>query len=233
MTVMDLRADTELRPTPAPKRGGGLLRRKAHPVRSTASHRHSRRVAMLRVVLPASALVLLVLLVIWPSLKPMEKGFQLGFADLAPTSVENLSMVNAHFHGIDKRNNPFAVTADRGTEEDPKNGVMVLDNPKADFVTQSGAGVYIEAKLGTYYQQEQWLDLEGDVNLYHDQGYEMHTQRARVNLKDSSAEGHDPVTGKGPQGRLDGQGFRLSDEGKKIVITGQSGMTLKGAGKKK
>ena len=227
MISMDLRADTDIRPPTAHTRGH------PHPVKPAAHRRHSRRVGVLRVVLPASALVLLVLLGLWPSLRGIDERFQVGFATLAPTAVENLSMVNARYHGVDKRNNPFTVTADRGTEEDPKNGVMVLDNPKADFVTQSGAGVYIEARLGTYYQLEQWLDLEGDVSLYHDQGYEMHTQRARINLKDATAEGHDPVTGKGPQGRLDGKGFRISDEGRKIAVTGQSGMSLKGAGTKK
>ena len=225
---MDLRADSDMRPKAAPYK-----RAHPHPVKPVAHRAHSRRVGILRVALPATALVLLVLLGLWPQLRGSDDRFQVGFANLKPDAVENLSMVNARYQGIDKRNNPFAVTADKGTEEDPKNGVVVLDNPKADFVTQSGAGVYIEARLGTYYQHEQWLDLEGDVNLYHDQGYELHTQRARINLKDSSAEGHDLVTGKGPQGRLDGKGFRITDEGRKIVVTGQSGMTLKKAGQKK
>lgn len=224
---MDLRADSDLRPASVSKRV------RPHPVKPVAHRRHSRRVSVLRVVLPASALVLLVSLGLWPAMRGGDDRFQVGFATLAPTAVENLSMVNARYQGVDRHNKPFTVTADQGVEEDPKNGVVVLDNPKADFVTQSGAGVYVEARLGTYYQQEQWLDLEGDINLYHDQGYELHTQRARINLKDSTAEGHDPVTGKGPQGRIDGQGFRLSDEGRRIVVTGQSGMSLKGAGKKK
>lgn len=227
MTSMDLRADSELRPSSRPGRPH------PHPVKPVAHRRHSRRVGVLKVVLPASALVLLVVLGLWPSLRGDDDRFQVGFADLTPTAVENLSMVNARYHGVDKRNNPFAVTAERGTEEDPKNGVVVLDNPKADFITQGGAGVYVEARLGTYYQQEQWLDLEGDVNLFHDQGYELHTQRARVHLKDGTAEGSDPVNGRGPQGRLDGQGFQISDQGRKIVVKGQSGMSLKGAGKTK
>ncbi|MBR9972030.1 LPS export ABC transporter periplasmic protein LptC [Magnetospirillum sulfuroxidans] len=225
--MVDLRADSDLRPKP--ERG----RSHPHPVKPVAHRMHSRRVGLLRVALPATALVLLVLLGLWPQLRGNDERFQLGFAKLTPNAVENLSMINARYQGVDKRNNPFAVTADRGVEEDPQNGVVVLDNPKADFVTQGGAGVYIEAKLGTYYQQEQWLDLEGDVNLYHDQGYELHTQRARINLKDSTAEGHDPVTGNGPQGRLNGKGFRILDEGRQIIVTGQAGMSLKGAGRKK
>lgn len=224
---MDLHADTPVPPS------SGRKRNHPHPVGASSHRVHSRRVGVLKVVLPASALVLLVVLGLWPYMRANDDRFQVGFANLAPTAVENLSMVNARYHGIDKHNKPFTITSDLGTEEDPKNGVVVLDNPKADFVTQSGAGVYVEAKLGTYYQTEQWLDLEGDVNLFHDQGYEMHTQKARINLKDSTAEGHDPVTGRGPQGRIDGKGFRILDEGRKIIITGQSGVHLKGTGRKK
>lgn len=226
MTKMDLRADSDLGPPRSTKRP------KPHPAHGMGRG-HSRRVGVLRVVLPATALVLLVALGVWPYLHSSDDRFQVGFANLSPAAVENLSMVNARYHGIDKRNKPFTVTADQGTEEDPKNGVVVLDNPKADFVTQSGAGVYVEAKLGTFYQTEQWLDLEGDVNLYHDQGYEMHTQRARIDLKNGTAEGHDPVTGRGPQGNLAGKGFRILDQGRRIVVTGQSGVNLKGAGRKK
>ena len=207
-------------------------RRRPHPVGAGRSP-HSRRIGLLRVALPATALGLVVLLGLWPYLRGSDTRFQLGYASLTPTAVENLSMVNARFHGIDRHNRPFAITADRGTEEDAANSVVVLDSPKADFVTESGAGVYVEAKLGTYYQKEQWLDLEGDINLFHDQGYELHTQRARIDLKAATAEGHEPITGIGPQGRLEGNGFRLLDGGRRIIILGRSGMSLKGAGKKK
>ena len=225
---MALRAHADLRPPPPPRR----RREREHPARMPAHRRYSRFVGMMKVVLPATAVVLLGLVVAWPRLTTTEDRFQVGFSDLRSSSVQNLSMVNARFFGVNKRNQPFTVTADVATEDEPASGVIVLDQPKADFLTPSGHGVYVEARRGFYYQKQQMLDLEGEVNLFHDQGYELHTEKVRVDLVHATAEGKVPVTGQGPQGRIDGQGFKILEKGAQVVVTGKSMLNLKGAGSK-
>lgn len=221
---MVLRADADQRPTPPRRR-----REPDHPVSGTAHRRYSRFVGIMKVVLPSLAVVLLGLVVAWPRLSNDDERFKVGFANLSPQSVESLQMINARYYGIDGRNRPFTVTADLATEQAPASGMIELDQPKADFTTQSGSGVYVEAIRGHYNQKTQMLDLEGEVNLFHDEGYELHTEQARINLATSLAEGHEPVTGNGPQGRIDGQGFRIVDKGKQIMVLGRSGLNLKGA----
>lgn len=226
---MVLRADTDPRPTPPPRR----RRPPDHPIRIPAHRRYSRFVGFMKVLLPALAVVLLGMVVAWPRLSSDEERFQLNFADISQRAVENLQMVNARYYGIDNRNHPFTVTADLAREEPPGSGIMALEHPKADFTTREGHGVYVEAARGYYRQKEQVLDLEGEVSLFHDEGYELHTEKARVDLVRSLAEGRVPVTGNGPQGRLQGQGFRLLEKGRQIEILGRSGLSLKGAGGKK
>lgn len=223
---MALRADADLRPPSRPRRPH------AHPVRVPAHRRYSRFVGLMKVVLPALAVVLLGLVMAWPRLTANDDRFQVGFSVLSPTSVESLSMVNARFFGINARNQPFTITADVATEDNPGSGVIVLDQPKADFMTLKGAGVYIEARRGFYYQKQQLLDLEGEVNMFHDEGYELHTEKARIDLVRSTVEGNVPVIGQGPQGRIDGQGFRILDKGAQVLVIGKSSVNLKGAGAK-
>jgi len=225
---MALRAHADLRPPPPPRR----RREREHPARVPAHRRYSRFVNLMKVVLPATAVVLLGLVVAWPRLATHEDRFQVGFSDLKSSSVENLSMVNARFFGVNKRNQPFTITADVATEDEPASGVIVLDQPKADFLTPSGYGIYVEARRGFYYQKQQMLDLEGEVNLFHDQGYELHTEKARIDLVNATAEGKVPVAGQGPQGRIDGQGFKILEKGAQVVVTGKSMLNLKGAGSK-
>jgi lipopolysaccharide export system protein LptC len=230
---MSLHADADLRPSrpsrpPRPSR----WRRVAHPTRAGGHHRYSRFVGMMKLVLPSLAALLLGLVAVWPKLTAHDDRFQIGFANLSPNSVENLSMVNARFFGLNRRNQPFTLTADVATEDEPGSGLIVLDQPKADFLTPGGKGVYIESRRGFYNQKTQLLDLEGEVNLFHEEGYEMHTEKARVDLKTSTAEGNVPVKGQGPQGLIDGQGFRILDKGAQVVVTGRSSMNLKGAGSK-
>ena len=228
---MVLRADSDQRPTPPRRR-----READHPVRhghsgqhGPAHRRYSRFVGFMKVVLPALAVVVLGLVVAWPRLSSDDERFKVGFASISPQAVESLQMINARYYGIDKHNRPFTVTADLATEQAPASGMIVLDHPKADFTTEGGAGVYVEAIRGHYNQKSQMLDLEGEVSLFHDQGYELHTEKARIDLTTSLAEGHEPVTGNGPQGRIDGQGFRIFDKGKQIMVLGRSNLNLKGA----
>lgn len=205
--------------------------RREPPVRVPAHRRYSRMVGFLKVLLPAVAAVLLGLIVAWPRLTGTDDRFHIGFASIGPDAVESLSMVNARYFGIDEENRPFTVTADVATEEKP-NSIVVLESPKADFTTKSGANVYIEARQGFYHQKTQMLDLVGDVALYHDQGYELHTQEAQIDLARSSARGEAPVTGHGPQGALDGEGFEIRDGGAQVLVTGRSTLRLKGATRK-
>jgi lipopolysaccharide export system protein LptC len=201
--------------------------------RAGGHHRYSRVVSTLRLVLPALAAILLGLVVAWPRLTSNDDRFQLGYSNLSPSTVQNLSMVNARFYGLNRRNQPFTLTADVATEDEPGSGLIVLDQPKGDFVTNGGKGVYVEARRGFYQQKAQLLDLEGEVNLYHEDGYELHTEKARVDLKTSDVVGTVPVQGRGPQGLIDGSGFRIREKGAKVEVTGRSQMNLKGAGAKK
>jgi lipopolysaccharide export system protein LptC len=228
---VSLHADADLRP-PRPPRPARRRPGTAHPVQTGGHHRYSRFVGTMKLVLPSVAAVILGLVIAWPELTSHDDKFKIGFAQLSPNSVENLSMVNARFFGINRRNQPFTVTADVATEDEPGSGLIVLDQPKADFLSPSGKGIYVESRRGFYNQKTQLLDLEGEVNLYHEDGYEMHTEKARVDLKASTAEGHVPVTGHGPQGKIDGEGFRILDKGQQVVVTGRSSMNLKGAGSK-
>jgi lipopolysaccharide export system protein LptC len=233
---MTLHADSDLRPqTPSSRRALIRLprRRAAKPAKvSGIHHRYTRMVGTLRLVLPALAAILLGLVVAWPKLTSNDDRFQLGFSQLSPSSVQNLSMVNARFQGLNRRNQPFTLTADVATEDEPGSGLIVLDAPKGDFLTSGGKGVYVEARRGFYRQKDQMLDLEGEVALFHEDGYELHTQKATVDLRTSDVVGTVPVTGNGPQGRIDGTGFRMREKGTRIEVTGQSKLKLKGAGSK-
>lgn len=226
---MSLHADSDLRPSPPPRR---RFRRVAHPIQKAGHHRYSRMVGMLKLVLPGLAAVLLGLVIAWPRLTANDDRFQIGFAQLSPSEVESLSMVNARFFGLNRRNQPFNLTADVATEDSPGAGLIVLDQPKGDFLTSGGKGVYVEARRGFFQQKLQVLDLEGEVNLYHEDGYELHTEKARIDLKTSDVVGTVPVQGQGPQGRIDGTGFRIREKGAKVEVTGRSKMNFKGAGSK-
>jgi lipopolysaccharide export system protein LptC len=197
----------------------------------SASHRHySRFVRVMKILLPSLAAVLLALVVVWPRLRFDDTRFRIGFAKLSPQSVQTLAMQNARYLGLDENNQPYSVTSDRATQEEAQPDIIDLDQPKADFTSKDGSAIFVQADRGYYHQKAQVLDLVGTVNLYHEKGYELHTERAEVNLADSSAHGEVPVNGQGTQGLLQGEGFQIRNKGSEVLVTGKSELTLKAVG---
>ncbi|MDP4797014.1 MAG: LPS export ABC transporter periplasmic protein LptC, partial [Rhodospirillales bacterium] len=111
--------------------------------------------------------------------------------------------------------------------------VVELDSPKADILLEDNTWLVLTAKRGIFGREAEALDLVGSVVLYHDSGYEFLTEKAKIDLKKSIAEGDQPIRGQGPFGNLQAEGFRLVDKGKKIYFTGKSKLTIyPGAGQR-
>lgn len=191
--------------------------------------RYSRYVSLMKVLLPSLAALLIGLMVAWPQLTRQDDRFSVGFAKLDPKSVDTLSMVNPRYFGSDDKRQLYTVTADVATQADPSAMVIALESPKADVTLKSGKGVVLNADVGYFRQKDQTLDLMGQVDLYHDDGYEMHTSSARVDLAAGTAQGDQPVQGHGPFGQLDAEGFRMTDKGRLVYFTGHAKAVLKPA----
>ena len=98
--------------------------------------------------------------------------------------------------------------------------------PKADITLEDGTWLVLTANDGEYSREEKALNLAGQVNLYHDSGYEFRTERAAIDLTTGTALSNDPVSGQGPFGRLAAAGFRMMNKGKVIHFLGKSKLTL-------
>jgi lipopolysaccharide export system protein LptC len=206
------RSQRSTRPRPAP----------------ATSDRYSRRVALLKVVLPVIGTALLCLVSAWSRLPMLLDSVRLGFAAIDLRDARELRMVNPRYAGLDRYNRPFAVTAAIGRQAPDRNDVMALEQPKAAMTVHGGASVVVTAATGIYQSQAQLLDLFEDVNLVHQDTTRFVTQRAHLSLADNSAEGHEPIEGHGPSGDIAGEGFLILSKGDTIIFSGQSSLLLKG-----
>ncbi len=205
--------------------GGG----RHQPPRLSLSDRYSVFVGFMKVLLPATAAALILLVVAWPQFAIEEEGFRLSVSKLAPGQAESLTMLNARFEGIDERNRPYTVTADIATQSENDKDLMTLERPKADITLADGAWLALTAKSGEYRKEAQVLDLIGSVNLFHDKGFELRTESARVHLDEGIAEGAQPVEGQGSIGTITAEGFRVLDRGARIFFLGRSHLVIERA----
>lgn len=218
---MDLRADIR-------DRMGNQPRKLLKPAGRLVLVRYSRFVNLMKRLLPAMAAAILGLLVVWPKLQVASFSVG-GLPRLNTKNVDTLSMLNPHYYGTDEKNLPFTITADVATQTDPQNLVVSLEKPVADLTQKSGASIVINSDVGFFRQKDEILDLLGHVDLYQDNGYEVHTESARMQVAQGNATGDQPTHGQGPTGTIEGEGFRLWDRGRVIVFTGKAKAVLNAA----
>lgn len=196
---------------PPPKKAGG---------------RYTRFVQLMKLVLPSIAVIVAATVVILPQIQDRVEGFRLGLASINVTDTSGQKLINARYTGMDAKNQPFTVTADTAAPLDPQSNTIALDKPKADVTLENGTWIALSALGGIYSRPDQILELSGDVNLFHDAGYEFHTSIALVDLGKGAAYGDQAVAGQGPFGTVKSTGFQIFDKGARIIFTGKSTLVL-------
>lgn len=196
------------------------------PPRLSGRNRYSLFVGLMKVVLPALAVALILLIVIWPQLNFDKSRFRVRVSDISLEQADSLAMLNARFEGLDEKNQPFSLTADEATQTAQQEGLIHLELPKGDITLEDGTWLAMNAREGVYSRDAQLLDLTGAVTLFHDRGFELRTEAAQVDLKAGSAEGFETVEGQGPFGALVAEGFQMLDRGERIIFTGKSRVVL-------
>ncbi len=182
---------------------------------------YSRRVRRLRVILPALAVVALAIVLLW-------QRIQAEFNHPSQTSAEERQarMVNGRYVGSDSHGRPYTVTYD-SAQQPPGGGPIEMTNPTAELTLQNGHWVAVKADKGRYDQAASLIDLSGNVQLFHDEGYRFTTERAHVEFAKNLVWGDRAITGQGPKGDVVARGFRVLDNGDAFVFTGPTRLTLR------
>ena len=193
-----------------------------HPPRLSSHNNYSRFVGVMKLLLPALAVALLLLVALWPQLDTTNDRLGLDLSELSIEQPDNLSMLNARFSGFDGKNQPFVITADVANQAPENENLVTLELPKADITLDDGTWLALMAREGLYDRDVETLDLIGQVGFYHDAGFELHTESARIDLAAGMASGGDPVAGHGFFGEIEAAGFQMFERGERILFTGPS-----------
>ena len=188
--------------------------------------RYSRFVALMKYALPLIAGCVLLMVVAWPELKPKPERFSVGISDLKVNIEAGQRVVNARFTGVDSENQPFSVTAETVVQAANSDDAVNLTQPKADLTLANNSWIAIAAPKGTFLRKQEILNLVGGVDLFHDDGYEFHTDTARMDFQNGAASGDTPVRGQGPFGTVTAEGFNIMDKGAHIMFVGKSRLVI-------
>lgn len=210
-----------------PKRGLDTLLG-ARKISAAGAARHSRIVRVLRLVLPLVAVGIVGLLVSWPRVEER----MLAPADTAapaPQAVARNELINPRFESEDSDAQPYVVTAARAVQSTANPDIVMLEKPVGDLQLEKGGKVGAVAESGAYNQQAQTLTLEGHVKLTHDDGYEMTTEKLRVDMGARTVWSDTKVTGHGPAGTLEATGVKAAMADGQVIFTGPARLVLREA----
>lgn len=200
---------------PTPRLGARRIRR---------ASRYSRFVGLMRFVLPATALVLIALLMLWPHLMGGGGLIAPMFVD-APKQLEQMQMRQPRYVGQTSSGRPFTVRAETAETTPTAPDRIQLDRLVAQIDTQR-RDVELAARSGVYRRDDQKLDLAGGIEVLTSDGYRLETQSARVLLEDGRVIGQRPITGTGPAGEIRADRFEIRNGGDVLRFEGRVKVTL-------
>ena len=74
-------------------------------------------ITILKIILPAIAIGLIALVMLWPQFLLSDGRFQIVTQRSDEVGIDRLSMDNPHFRGTDSHDRPFTVTADKAVQD--------------------------------------------------------------------------------------------------------------------
>ncbi len=200
--------------------------------------RHSRLIGRLRLLVLLLIVLLVAALLIWPLTQAGQKQFKLTMHSTQkddqgvfspPSLIENEQshMVKPRFYGLDKNKQPYSITADDAVQLTEHH--FRLTQIAADILLSDDGWITLLSNSGLYDAEKKTLSLQGDVNMFTDQGYEFFTDSAHILHAEGRAEGNEQVIIQGPLGTLVAGGFTLEEQGSELFFDG--GVQLSSANK--
>lgn len=218
-------------PSPGPRRGARDIpddidyrREKARRL----ARGHSRRVRLLRVVLPLSALVIFLGVAGFSVVKSMiPDSFKLGGIGL---SSEGIVMENPTLSGH-AGERVYQIHADRAIQHIDDSSLMSLEKITAHITTADGNKVTLTSNKGLYNSKAETLRLDGDIHIVAANGQSADMSSADIDLKTGLASSATPLILRSGQGQIEAGAGTVAQNGTTMVFKGGVKVTMHPAAK--
>jgi len=197
-------------------------------VRSTTfdAARYTRFVWRMKRLLSFSAFAVIFAVLAFFVVQRAPRELSLSF-DKVGTLENDLAMTNPRLSGTDAKGNPFVITAKEAVQDADNAKRYTLRAVEADMNTPEG-WLNARAGQGILDMAAQTMDLGGGIALFTDNGYELHTSIAAVDLRTNTVRGSQPVTGQGPMGAMRADTFQYDRDAGLLTLEGRVNMTMSG-----
>lgn len=175
----------------------------------------SRRVMLLRRVLPLIILALAGGTVLWVSVRTIIAG-----VERRQVQAQEIRLSNPMFHGQDELGRAFIIGAAQAVR-DPATGMFRLDAPVMRLTLEGGRTSELSAGQGLYDETSRTLILREQVIIEDGgAGFRFVTPEARVDTRTGVVTGDRGIEGSGALGTISATSYAIHEQGGRVVFSG-------------
>lgn len=179
--------------------------------------RYLKMIGFSKLLIGMVVVALITVVIVMPLANREETGMRIIMNQLpmAATGADDTpKMENPRFEGVDNKNRPFSVTAQRAIQEDIS--TVRLINLKAQIALENEKWMAISAQQGILQIPNKKMLLHGAVQFNASDGEAFTTEQILVNLGTGDAWGPKPVQAQAAMGSISADSFQFSQSYKAI-----------------
>ena len=138
----------------------------------------------------------------------------------------NQVLVKPIFMGLNKKEQPFKVSASKATRFKETSNTFYLDNPVGEILIDDDK-YFLSGKQGIYDKNIQNLKVNGDVKFNSNSDLNFSTTEVFFDFKDQILFGEEKVVGIQNNSRISSEGIKIINKENRIIFTGKSKLLLK------
>ena len=183
------------------------------------AERHTRRVRLLKWGLPLIALGIVVGFVSWVAQqKPVAPPAEIAETKKA-FQQDQLIMQNPDLNGF-SNGSAYQVDAARAIQDVATPDLINLEELSALITDEEDRSVNITARTGRFNQTEEWLELDGMVDVRSSLGYDLQTESVRVEMREGYMQTRSPVEIRSRDVQLRADKLEAINNGEQFRFTG-------------
>ncbi len=196
------------------------------PKNEDAYTRHTRRIKLIKLLLPSIAAVLLGLLIIFPNINAQKDTITLDITLPQKEELEKLHMEKTNFFITDKKNKVNNFMAEKIDETAPGSKLIKLIEPEGIIPSANKTWYTVKAPVGYFDQNKNTLKLLKQVDVYYSDGMIAKTTEFLYEFNTGTGTALTPVEAEGDLGKINAEGMKYYNEKNLIIFTGKTHIVI-------
>mgnify|MGYP001234703380 FL=1 len=187
---------------------------------------YSKFIKTIKFIFLAISILMLVLIIINNRQNQIKiVGEKFSYTEKIDGSI-NQVLVKPIFMGLNKKEQPFKVTASKATRFKEESNTFYLENPIGEILIDNNK-YYLSGNNGVYDKNIQELKINGDVKFNNNLDLKFSTTEVFFDFKKQILFGEKAVSGYRNNTKIDSQGIKILNKENKIIFTGKTKLLLK------